>query len=115
MTNSRRNFILASIGFAGFIYIQVLSGKSKQLYTASSDIQKLVLSDLEWKQRLSNDAYYVLRKGKTEIRNSSQLNQEWRPGVYHCQGCNLDLFKSAMKYESNTGWPSFTGPHPSDI
>ncbi len=108
MSKSRRNFLLASIGFAGFIYLQILSGKSKQLYTAASDIQKLELSDLEWKQRLSNDAYYVLRKGKTEVRKSSRLNQEWRPGVYHCQGCDLDLFKSSMKYESNTGWPSFT-------
>lgn len=108
MTKSRRNFLLACLGFTGFVYLQILSGKSKQLYTASEDVKKLVLSDTEWKQRLSKDAYYVLRKGKTEVRRSSSLNQEWRMGIYVCQGCELDLFTSEMKYESNTGWPSFT-------
>ncbi len=108
MTKSRRNFLLACLGFTGFVYLQVLSGKSRQLYTASEDVKKLILSDAEWKQRLSEDAYYVLRKGKTEVRRSSALNQEWRMGTYVCQGCELDLFTSEMKYESNTGWPSFT-------
>lgn len=108
MTKSRRNFLLASLGFLGFVYLQVLSGKSKQLYTASDDIKKLILSDEEWRRRLSDNAYHVLRKGKTEVRRSSALNNEWRVGTYFCQGCDLDLFTSEMKYESNTGWPSFT-------
>ena len=100
--------MLGTLGFVGFVYLQILSGKSKQLYIAAQDIDKLILSDEEWKQRLSEDAYHVLRKGKTEVRRSSSLNNEWRQGVYHCKGCGLDLFTSDMKYESNTGWPSFT-------
>lgn len=107
MSKSRRNFLLAFLAFSGFVYIQILSGKNKQLYTASSDIKKMVLSDKEWKLRLSTNAYYTLRKGKTEPRLSSSLNKEWRNGLYCCRGCHLDLFKSEMKYESNTGWPSF--------
>ncbi len=108
LSKSRRNFLLALFGFGGFVYLQILSGKSKQLYTAASDIKTIELSDKEWKQKLSENAYYVLRKGKTEVRHSSPLNKEWRPGIYLCQGCDLDIFTSEMKYESNTGWPSFT-------
>jgi peptide-methionine (R)-S-oxide reductase len=108
ISKSRRNFLLALFGFAGFVYLQILSGKSKQLYTAAIGIQTLKLSDEEWKQKLSDDAYYVLRKGKTEVRQSSPLNKEWRSGTYLCRGCDLELFTSEMKYESNTGWPSFT-------
>ena len=109
LSKSRRNFLLALAGFSGFVYLQILSGKSKQLYTAASDIQTLELSDKEWQQRLPSDVYYVLRKGKTEVRQSSLLNKEWRPGSYLCQGCDLELFTSEMKYESHTGWPSFHG------
>ena len=108
MPISRRTFLISSIGFTGFIYLQFMSGKSKQLYVASPDIQKLELTDPQWKQKLSENAYHVLRRRKTEVRKSSDLNQEWRTGIYRCQGCDLDLFTSAMKYESNTGWPSFT-------
>lgn len=108
MNKSRRYFIFGCLGFTGLVYLQVLSGKYKQLYTASPDINKLILSNEEWKKRLNPNAYQVLRKGKTEVRRSSPLDQEWRPGVYRCQGCQLELFTSDMKYESHTGWPSFT-------
>ena len=107
MHSSRRKFLYGGLAFAGFIALQFLSGKSKTLYTADPTIQKLTLTDEEWKQRLSENAYLVLRKGKTEVRRSSPLNNEWRPGTYKCIACDLDLFTSEMKYESNTGWPSF--------
>ena len=87
--------------------LQFLAGKATPIYQSSADIAKLELSDKEWQQRLSTDAYQVLRKGKTEVRTSSPLNREWRPGLYYCRGCDLELFTSQMKYESNTGWPSF--------
>ena len=108
MSISRRNVLIAALGIGGFITLQLISGKSKRLYSADPSISKLTLSDKEWKQRLSKNAYYVLRKSKTEVRRSSPLNKEWRKGVYVCAGCDLELFTSEMKYESNTGWPSFT-------
>ena len=107
MPISRRNLILAGCAFAGFVALQLLSGKGKQLYKAADYIEKLELSDAEWQRRLSANAYQVLRKRKTELRTSSPLNNEWRSGLYCCRGCNLDLFTSSMKYESKTGWPSF--------
>lgn len=108
MAVSRRQFIYVGLGFCGFIGIQALSGKSKNIYIADENIKKLSLTDEQWKERLSEDAYYVLRKGKTETRRSSPLNKEWRDGIYKCIACDLELFTSETKYESNTGWPSFT-------
>ena len=71
------------------------------------DYDKWQLSNEEWKQRLSPEAYAVLRKEATERAGTSPLNAEKRDGVYACAGCGLDLFSSATKFESGTGWPSF--------
>ena len=69
--------------------------------------EPLKLAKDEWKKRLSQPAYYVLREEGTERAGTSPLNQEKRPGVFVCAGCDLPLFTSEMKYESGTGWPSF--------
>ena len=68
------------------------------------------LSDREWRERLSDQAYYVLREHGTERAGTSPLNNEHREGVFHCAGCGHPLFSSAAKYESGTGWPSFWEP-----
>ncbi len=65
------------------------------------------LSEAEWKERLSEKAFYVLREEGTERAFTSPLNEEKREGVFHCAGCDLPLFKSETKYDSRTGWPSF--------
>jgi len=70
-------------------------------------IQTLVLSDAEWKKRLTPEQYQVLRKAGTEQAGTSPLNAEKRKGVFQCAGCDLPLFTTDMKYESGTGWPSF--------
>jgi peptide-methionine (R)-S-oxide reductase len=67
----------------------------------------LVLSDAEWRRKLSPDAYDVLRREGTERPFSSALNKEKRKGSYHCAGCDQALFTSDMKFDSGTGWPSF--------
>jgi peptide-methionine (R)-S-oxide reductase len=69
--------------------------------------ERLVLSDADWQKRLTPEQYRVLRKEGTERAGTSALNAEKRKGVFHCAGCDLALFTSAMKYESGTGWPSF--------
>ena len=70
-------------------------------------IDKLVLSDAEWKKRLDPTAYEVLRHEATERPGSSPLLEEHRAGTFVCAGCNLALFSSKTKFESGTGWPSF--------
>jgi peptide-methionine (R)-S-oxide reductase len=67
-------------------------------------------SDEEWRAKLTADQYRVLREHGTERPGSSPLNAEKRTGVFHCAGCGKDLFDSAAKYESGSGWPSFTAP-----
>ena len=68
---------------------------------------KLVLTDAQWRQRLTSDQYRVLRRDGTEPAFSSPLNAEKRRGTFKCVACDLPLFTSAMKYDSGTGWPSF--------
>lgn len=65
------------------------------------------LSDADWKGRLPAGAYDVLRHDGTERPFTSPLLQEHRVGLFRCLGCDLPLFKSAWKYDSQTGWPSF--------
>ncbi len=65
------------------------------------------LSKEEWRKRLDGAQFHILREEGTERPGTSPLNQEKRPGIYACVGCDLPLFTSEMKYESGTGWPSF--------
>jgi peptide-methionine (R)-S-oxide reductase len=76
-------------------------------FTAPDPAQTLTLSDDEWRERLGADSFAVLREEGTERPFSSPLNEEKRPGVFACAGCDLPLFSSDMKYDSGTGWPSF--------
>ena len=64
----------------------------------------------KWRRLLPNAAYAVLFEEATERPRSSPLNQEKRPGTFICAACYLPLFDSATKYESRTGWPSFSAP-----
>jgi peptide-methionine (R)-S-oxide reductase len=64
-------------------------------------------SDQEWRHLLSPAAYDVLRQAGTEQPYSSPLNDEHRSGTFTCAGCGQDLFASATKFDSGTGWPSF--------
>ena len=67
-------------------------------------------SDEEWRHALSPQQYKVLREHGTEMRGSSPLNAEKRAGEFRCAGCGQPLFSSDTKYESGTGWPSFSAP-----
>lgn len=71
---------------------------------------KLVLSEEEWKRRLSPEEFYVLRQHGTEAPGSGCFLQTKEPGTYVCAGCGNPLFPSGQKFESGTGWPSFTRP-----
>ncbi len=65
------------------------------------------ISDADWKRRLGDASWRVLRHEGTEQPFSSALNDEHRRGVFVCKGCALPLFQSAWKFDSGTGWPSF--------
>lgn len=68
------------------------------------------LSDAEWQKKLTPEQYKVLRKAGTERSRSSPLDNEKRAGVFHCAGCDQAAYSSEHKYDSGTGWPSFSMP-----
>ena len=67
-------------------------------------------NDAEWKQSLTRGQYCVLRQHDTEFAGSSPLLHERRQGTFYCAGCGQPLFSSDAKFDSGTGWPSFTAP-----
>ena len=61
-------------------------------------------------RQLTPEQHRVLREHGTERPGSSPLNQEKRPGEFECAGCGAQLFDAGTKFDSGSGWPSFTGP-----
>jgi peptide-methionine (R)-S-oxide reductase len=71
---------------------------------------KVNYSDAEWKKRLTPAQYHILREEGTERPFTSPLDKEKRRGTFVCAGCGNELYSSATKYDSKTGWPSFYAP-----
>jgi peptide-methionine (R)-S-oxide reductase len=74
------------------------------------DGNKLILSEKEWKERLTPDQFRVLRKQGTEPPFENTFCATKKEGSYLCAGCGLPLFTSDAKYDSGTGWPSYWQP-----
>lgn len=75
---------------------------------------KVVLSDAEWKKRLTPEQYEILRAKGTEPAFCSAFDDNKQTGIYKCAGCGLPLFRSSDKFDSGTGWPSFFQPYAKD-
>lgn len=74
------------------------------------DGKKLILSEKEWRERLTPEQFVVLREGGTETPFKNAYHDTKEKGIYLCRGCALPLFSSRAKYDSGTGWPSFWQP-----
>ena len=72
------------------------------------------LTDAEWRARLTPEQYHVLREHGTERAFTGKYDKNKQAGEYHCAGCGQVLFKSGEKYDSGSGWPSFTAPAEGD-
>ncbi|MEM8783350.1 MAG: peptide-methionine (R)-S-oxide reductase MsrB [Planctomycetota bacterium] len=82
-------------------------------WTPPAPGMKLELTDAQWRERLTEDQYYILRQDGTEYPFTSPLNHikhEDMPGDFACAGCASHLFQTEHKYNSGTGWPSFDRP-----
>jgi peptide-methionine (R)-S-oxide reductase len=78
--------------------------------TAEPETFAFRLSEAEWHERLTPEQFKVMRGHGTERACTSPLNAEKRPGTYACAGCGQTLFDTSAKFESGTGWPSFSRP-----
>lgn len=84
--------------------LAVAPAQAKERDDPSYTVRK---TDAEWRASLSRNQYFILRRGGTERPESSPLVHEKRAGTFLCAGCGADLFESAEKFNSGTGWPSF--------
>ena len=73
-------------------------------------MSKLVRTEQDWKESLTPEQYHVLREAGTEPAFSGALYDNHEAGVYECAACGQPLFSSETKFDSGTGWPSFTDP-----
>jgi len=74
------------------------------------DTDTVAKSDSQWRQELTPERYEVLRKAGTEAPFTGEYVYNKESGMYRCAGCGCDLFSSESKFDSGTGWPSFTEP-----
>ena len=75
-----------------------------------ADDEKVVRSDQEWREQLSEEEFQVARCSATERAFTGRYWDEKADGTYHCVCCDSPLFRSETKYDSGTGWPSFFQP-----
>jgi peptide-methionine (R)-S-oxide reductase len=73
-------------------------------------MEKVKKTEEEWRRELTPEQYRILREKGTERAFTGEYNGEKRKGVYRCAACGTELFDSATKYDSGSGWPSFYQP-----
>jgi len=88
--------------------------KSSQNHSTLSIMENLDLPENEWRKRLNPEQYHVLREAGTERAFTGRYWNNHEQGVYRCAGCGEPLFESDAKFDSGTGWPSFTKPMSDD-
>ena len=83
--------------------------KAQQVEVPGTD-DKVVKSDAEWRAQLSPEEYKIARRAGTERAFTGEYWDTKTKGMYNCRCCGTPLFDSETKYDSGTGWPSFTEP-----
>ncbi len=112
MNNDRRTVLggIAAMGTLASGYAVFGGGLASARSFAGKPGFAITKSNQQWRKELEPLEYYVLREAGTERPWSSALNKEKRKGTFLCAGCDLPLYSSRAKYESYSGWPSFTKP-----
>jgi peptide-methionine (R)-S-oxide reductase len=78
-------------------------------------MEKINKTDAEWRAELEPVQYHVLREAGTERAFAGKLTDEKRSGEFLCAGCGTKLFASDTKFDSGSGWPSFTAPADNEV
>jgi peptide-methionine (R)-S-oxide reductase len=107
---NRRRFLEVAIVANLMTWLSGCMRRQDPQGTASGDFPPVNKTPEQWRELLERDRYDVLFRESTERPGSSPLNAEKRPGVFVCAACYLPLFDARDKFESGTGWPSFTQP-----
>jgi peptide-methionine (R)-S-oxide reductase len=111
---TRQDLIRGGLAIGAFALANRIFG-GRTIAVAQTTHYQFELTDAQWRARLTPEQYAVLRQQATETAWSSPLENEHRPGIYACAGCDLSLFSSTTKFDSGTGWPSFWAPLPNAI
>ena len=101
--------ILGIISFFSVVFSLVSCGVVKELENKGS-MNKVVKTDAEWKELLTEEQFYVTRKAGTERAFSGEYWNHKEKGLYACVCCGLGLFRSDAKFDSGCGWPSYFQP-----
>jgi peptide-methionine (R)-S-oxide reductase len=101
---TKRSFLASAAAAFGLAACADKSGD------APAETFEVTMSPEEWRKILTPAQFAILREEGTERAGSSPLNGEPRRGTYACAGCDLPVYTSGAKFESGTGWPSFTAP-----
>lgn len=104
---------MLAISLAAGFSITVAADQIK-VYSVEKDAyvmtEKVHKTPEEWRQLLTPEEYYILREKGTERAFTGKYDKHYEPGTYRCAGCGLDLYSSRDKFDSRSGWPSFTAP-----
>ena len=106
--NDRRAFIRLAGGAAASLLLVGRAAAAVSSFAVSHTPE-------QWLSILGPERFAILRDGRTEYPFTSKLLNEDRKGVFVCAGCMLPLFSSSAKFESGTGWPSFSRALPSAL
>ena len=110
---TRRNMLMggaAAIG-VGALFLH----RTPPAQAAAAGVYPVMLTDVQWKSKLTPTQYAILRQAGTEIPGTSPLLNEHRAGYFACAGCGQDAFSSKTKFDSHTGWPSFWAALPNAV
>ncbi len=109
MMLGKRSFLLGASAAVGGVALAAF-GKGQGGHAQANEAFEVTKTPAQWRAELTEAQYEVLREADTERPGSSPLNKETRAGIYACAGCDLPVYSSKAKFESGTGWPSFTTP-----
>ncbi len=101
--------MLYVLAIVGLMLTSACAQKTTKTEPKQDPLYEVTYTQQEWKQILSDDQYYILRRSGTERAFTSPLNYEKRDGIYLCAADSTQLFASRDKFDSGTGWPSFSG------
>jgi peptide-methionine (R)-S-oxide reductase len=114
----RRTLLLSGAGLATVLSAGSAAWLMRMSSSASASTEgdfEITRTEEEWRALLTPEQYSVLREEATERAFTSPLNDEKRKGMFHCAGCDLEVYSSETKYDSGTGWPSFWDSEPEAI